>query len=99
MVRISYQSQLALPGHSLRYSWQGRSLVAQMLQHGQIVAEETYDLSMLQPGDEVERIEPDSLSFSPLLSARCTADGTLEVALLYWYEGDEPEFSEEVRDG
>lgn len=99
MVRISYKSQLALPGHSLRYSWQGRSLVAQMLRDGQIVAEETYDLSVLQPGDELERVEPERMLICPLLSARCTADGTLEVALLYWYEGDEPEFSEEVRDG
>lgn len=99
MIRISYKSQLALPGRSLRYSWRGRTLIAQMLIDGAVAAEEAYDLSVLQPGDEVEHIEPDSLSFSPLLSARCTADGTLEVTLLYWYEGNEPTLTEEVHDG
>lgn len=99
MIRIDYRPQLALPGYSLRYSWRERILTAQILRDGALVAEEDYDLSVLQPGDEIERVEPENLPISPLLSARAADDGTLDVVLLYWYEGNEPQLSEEVRDG
>jgi hypothetical protein len=66
----------------------------------EVVGMETYDLSVLQPGDEVEGVEPETLPFSPLISARCLEDGALEVVLLYWHDGDEePELTEEVLDG
>ena len=62
--------------------------------------QEVYDLSALQPGDEVVGVEPEVFPFSPLISARCLKDGTLEVVLLRWYEGgEEPELAEEVLDG
>jgi hypothetical protein len=64
------------------------------------LGQEVYDLSALQPGDEVVGVEPEALPFSPLVSARCLDDGTLEVVLLYWYDGgEEPELAEEVLDG
>ena len=63
-------------------------------------SQEAYDLSALQPGDKVVEVEPEALPFSPLISARCAEDGTLEVVLLRWYEGGEkPELAEEVLDG
>ncbi|APD09760.1 hypothetical protein [Thermus brockianus] len=98
MIRVSYTPQLALPGHSLRYSWSGRVLTATLATPGQELTEQ-YDLSVLQPGDSVEVVEPEVLPFSPVVSARCLEDGTLEVRLLLWYEGEEPEVREEVLDG
>jgi hypothetical protein len=64
------------------------------------LGQETYNLSALQPGDEVAGVEPEVLPFSPLISARCLEDGTLEVVLLHWYDGgEEPQLAEEVLDG
>ena len=104
MIRVRYVLQVGLPGHTLRYSWAGRVLTAVMIralgEREEEVGQEVYDLSALQPGDEVEGAEPEVLPFSPLISARCLNDGTLEVVLLHWYDGgEEPELAEEVLDG
>ncbi|GAB6940717.1 hypothetical protein [Thermus brockianus] len=99
MIRVRYIPQVGLPGHALRYSWAGRVLTA-TLYRDEVVGQEVYDLSAFQPGDEVVGVEPEALAFSPLISARCLEDGTLEVVLLHWYEGVEPpELGEEVLDG
>jgi hypothetical protein len=100
MIRVRYVPQVALPEHRIVYTWQGRVLTATLYRGEEVVGQEVYDLSVLQPGDEVEGAEPEALPFSPLVSARYAEDGTLEVALLYWYEGgQEPELAEEVLDG
>jgi hypothetical protein len=100
MIRVRYVPQVALPGHRISYAWEGRTLTATLFQGNEVVDRETYDLSVLQPGDEVVEVEPEALAFSPLVSARCLEDGTLEVILLHWYEGNgEPELAEEVLDG
>ena len=96
MIRVRYAPQVALPGHRIVYTWQGRSLTATLYRGDEEVGQEVCDLSLLEPGDEVVGEEPEVLSFSPLLSARCLEDGTLEAVLLYWYEGEEPELTEEV---
>jgi hypothetical protein len=100
MIRVRYVPQVGLPGQNLHYSWTGKVLRATLKRtsNGQEeVSQETYDLSVLQPGDEVVGVEPEVLPFSPLISARCLEDGTLEVVLLYWYDGgEEPELAEEV---
>jgi hypothetical protein len=104
MIRVHYIPQAGLLGQTLRYSWAGRVLTATLVrtlgEREEDVGQEVYDLSALQPGDEVVRMEAEALPFSPLVSARCLEDGTLEVTLLYWYEGgEEPELAEEVLDG
>jgi hypothetical protein len=100
MIRVRYTPQVALPGHRIVYTWQGRVLTAALYRGEEEVDREVYDLSALRPGDEVEGAEPEALPFSPLVSARCTGDGTLEVVLLHWYDGgEEPELAEEVLDG
>jgi hypothetical protein len=104
MIRIRYVPQVGLPGQTLYYSWTERVLTATLKRtvggREEEVGQETYDLSALQPGDEVVRVEPEVLPFSPLISARCAEDGTLEVVLLRWREsGEEPEPAEEVIDG
>jgi len=103
MIRVKYALQVGLPGHTLRYSWAGRVLTATMMRtvggQEEELGQEVYDLSVLQPGDEVVGVEPEVLPFSPLISARCLEDGRLEALLLYWYEGEEPELAEEVLDG
>ena len=97
MIRIHYVPQVGLPGKRLVYSWTGRVLTARLEPDG---VEDAYDLSVLGPGDEVVGAEPEALPFSPLVSAWCLEDGTLEVTLLHWYEGVEPsELAEEVLDG
>jgi hypothetical protein len=97
MIRVRYVPQAGVPGKSLSYAWSGKSLGARLEPDG---LEEIYDLSTLQPGDEMVGVDPEALPFSPLVSARCAEDGTLEVALLYWYDGGEgPELVEEVLDG
>ena len=104
MIRVRYVPQVGLPGHTLRYSWAGRVLTANMVrilgEQEEIVGREAHDLSVLQPGDKVVGVEPEALRFSPLVSAWCLEDGTLEVLLLYWYDGgQEPQRAEEVLDG
>jgi len=100
MIRVRYTPQVALPGHRIIYAWQGRTLTAALYRGEEEVGQETYDLSVLRPGEEVVEVEPETLPFSPLVSARCAEDGTLEAVLLYWYEGAEaPEPDEEVLDG
>jgi hypothetical protein len=100
MIRVRYTPQVGLPGHRIVYTWQGRVLTAALYRGEEEVAQEVYDLSLLQPGDEVDSVESEALPFSPLVSARCTEDGILEVVLLYWYDGgEEPELAEEVLDG
>jgi len=104
MIRIRYVPQVGLPGQTLHYSWTERVLTATLKRTvggwEEEVGQETYDLSALQPGNEVVEVEPEVLPFSPLISARCAEDGTLEVVLLYWCEsGEEPEPAEEVIDG
>jgi len=103
MIRVRYVPQLGLPGQTLHYSWSGRVLTATLKrtlgEQEEVLGEEIYDLSALEPGDEVVGVEPEVLPFSPLVSARCQEDGTLEAVLLYWYEGEEPELAEEVLDG
>jgi hypothetical protein len=104
MIRVRYVPQVGLLNQTLHYAWTGRVLTATLKRtvggQEEVVGQETYDLSALQPGDEVVGVEPETLQFSPLISARCAEDGTLEVALLYWYDGhEEPELTEEVLDG
>jgi hypothetical protein len=100
MTRVRYTPQAALPGHRIVYTWQGRVLTVALYRGDEVVGQETYDLSTLQPGDEVVGVEPEALPFSPLISARCAEDETLEVVLLHWYDGgEEPELAEEVLGG
>ncbi len=105
MIRISYIPQAGPSRHRISYAWEGRVLTATLYKEtlyrgNEVAGQETYDLSALQPGDEVVEVEPDALPFSPLISARCLEDGTLEAVLLYWYDGGkEPELAEEVLDG
>ncbi len=104
MIRVRYVPQVGLPGQTLHYSWSGRVLTVALKrtvgEREEELGGEVYDLSALQPGDEVEGAEPEALLFSPLVSARCLEDGTLEVVLLYWYDGgEESELAEEVLDG
>ena len=104
MIRVRYIPQLGLSGQALHYSWAGRVLTATLKRttggQEEELGQEVYDFSALQPGDEVAGVEPEALPFSPLVSAWCLEDGTLEVALLHWYEGVEPsELAEEVLDG
>jgi len=103
MIRVRYIPQIGLPGHTLHYSWAGRVLTATLKRtvggQEEDVGQEVYDLSVLQPGDEVDGVEPEVLPFSPLISAQCLEGGTLQVALLYWHDGgEEPELAEEVID-
>ncbi len=104
MIRVRYVPQVGLSGQTLHYSWNGRVLTAtlkcSLSEQEEVLDEEIYDLSSLEPGDEVEGAESEVLPFSPLVSARCLEDGTLEVVLLLWHEGVEPpELDEEVLDG
>lgn len=50
---------------------------------------DTFDLSVLQPGDRVTDVQT-TLPYSPLISAERKADGSLDVVLLYTYAPDEP---------
>jgi len=95
-IHVIYSPQAALPGQTLAYTWEGRTLTARLEPQG---LEETYDLSSLQPGDEVSEVQPEVLPFSPLISAHVDENGDLHVALLLWYEGEEPTELEEVLDG
>jgi len=100
MIRVRYTPQVGLPGHRIAYTWQGRVLTAALYRGEEGVGQEIYDFSVLQPGNEVVEVEPEVLPFSPLVSARCLENGTLEVVLLHWYGGgEEPELAEEVLDG
>jgi len=104
MIRVRYVPQVGLLAHSLHYSWTGRVLTATLKrvvgEQEEELGQEVYDLSVLQPGDKVVGVETETLPFSPLISARCLEDRTLEAALLYWYDGgEEPELAEEVLDG
>ena len=104
MIRVRCIPQVGLVGQTLHYSWTGRVLTATLKrtvgEQEEELGQEIYNLSLLQPGDEVAIVEPEVLPFSPLISARCAEDGTLEVVLLYWHEsGEEPELAEEVIDG
>jgi len=108
MIRVRYVPQVGLPGRTLHYTWAGRVLTATLKRtvggQEEELGQEVYDLSFLQPGDELIEAEPEALPFSPLISAQCLEDGTLEVILLYWYEYwhegvEPPELSEEVLDG
>lgn len=85
---ITYTEQVALPGHKLRYSLQGDVLTATLERPDGTTLEEQYDLSALQPGDEVVGVEPEVLPFSPLISARRDESGVLHLHLLLWYEGE-----------
>jgi hypothetical protein len=100
MIRVRYTCQASLPGYRIVYTWQGRVLTATLYRGEEEVGREIYDLSALQPGDEVVEVELEALTFSPLVFARCLENGTLEATLLYWYDGGkEPELAEEVLDG
>ena len=87
MMQISYAEQVALPGHKLRYRLQGDVLTV-ILERPDGTLEEQYDLSALQPGDEVVGVEPETLPFAPLISARRDDSGALHLHLLLWYEGE-----------
>jgi hypothetical protein len=96
MIRVRYIPQVGLPIHRLSYTWEGLTLTATLYRGEEVVAQEVYDFSNLQPGDEVVNVEPTALPFSPLFSAKRIDGETLEVALLYWHEpDDEPELGEE----
>ena len=88
MMQITYAEQVALPGHTLRYSLQDDVLTATLERPDGTTLEEQYDLSALQPGDEVVEVEPEVLPFSPLISARRDESGVLHLHLLLWYEGE-----------
>ncbi len=94
--RVRYIPQAGLPKHHLSYTWEGLTLTATLYRGEEVVGQEVYDLSDLQPGDEVVNVEPTALPFSPLVSAKRTDGETLKAVLLYWHEpGDEPELEEE----
>jgi len=96
MIRVRYIPQVGLPNHRLSYTWEGLTLTATLYRGEEVVGQEVYDFSDLQPGDEVVNVEPTALPFSPLASAKRIDGETLEVTLLYWHEpGDEPELGEE----
>jgi len=96
MIRVRYIPQVGLPSHHLSYSWEGLTLTATLYRGEEVVGQEVYDLSSLQPGDEVVDVKPKSLPFSPLIAAKRIDGETLEAVLLYWHEpGDEPELGEE----
>ncbi|BDG16938.1 hypothetical protein [Thermus brockianus] len=88
-MQITYAEQVALPGHKLRYRYRYRDgiLTATLERPDGTTLEEVYDLSDLQPGDEVVEVEPETLPFSPLLYARRDEEGNLHLKLLLWYEG------------
>lgn len=88
MIQITYAEQVVLPGHRLRYRLQDGVLIATLERQDGTSLEEVYDLSALQPGDEVEEAEPEVLPFSPLLYARRDEEGNLHLKLLLWYEGE-----------
>jgi hypothetical protein len=85
---IEYAEQVGLPGHRLRYRLQDGVLTATLERPDGTALEEVYNLSGLQPGDEVERAEPEVLPLSPLISARVDEEGNLHLKLLLWYEGE-----------
>lgn len=87
-MQITYAEQVALPGHKLRYRLQDGVLIATLERPDGTSLEEVYDLSVLQPGDEVVGAEPEILPFSPLISARMDEQGVLHLHLLLWYEGE-----------
>lgn len=87
-MQIIYAEQVALPGHKLRYRLQDGTLTATLERPDGTTLEEQYDLSALQPGDEVVGVEPEVLPFSPLISARRDESGVLHLHLLLWYEGE-----------
>lgn len=107
MIRVRYSPQLALPGWSIAYAWEGRILTVRM----RIVEEdadspvekevaETYNFSSLQPGDRVVGAESEVLPISPLVEAYVDDEGDLHVVLLHWYRhGENPGKPEEVLDG
>lgn len=84
---IEYAEQIGLPGHRLRYRLQGGVLTATLERPDGTTLEEVYDLSALQPGDEVVGVEPETLPCSPLLYAKRDGEGNLHLKLLLWYEG------------
>ena len=85
---VEYAEQVGLPGHRLRYRLQDGVLTATLERPDGTILEEVYDLSGLQPGDEVVGAEPEVLPFSPLISARRDESGVLHLHLLLWYEGE-----------
>lgn len=85
---IEYAEQVGLPGHRLRYRLQDGVLTATLERPDGTSLEEVYDLSGLQPGDEVVGAEPEVLPFSPLLYAKRDEEGNLHLKLLLWYEGE-----------
>lgn len=85
---IEYAAQAGLPGHRLRYHLQDDVLTATLERPDGTSLEEIYDLSALQPGDEVVEAEPEVLPFSPILHARRDEEGNLHLKLLLWYEGE-----------
>jgi len=96
VIRVRYIPQVGLPGQRLGYTWEGLTLTATLYRSEEVVGQEVYDLSALQPGDEVVNVKPKALPFSPLVSAKRIDGETLEVVLLYWHEpDDEPELGEE----
>jgi hypothetical protein len=96
MIRARYIPQVGLPKHYLSYAWEGLTLTATLYQGEEVVGQEVYDLSVLQPGDELVNVNPTTLPFSPLVAAKRIDGETLEAVLLHWHEpGDEPELGEE----
>lgn len=95
MITITYIKQVSLPGQKIKYIWNNRVLTAQLLQNEEVIKEEVFDLSVLNDGDELESVETDNFSFSPLINAK-NINNNLEVTLLYWYEGEEPTLEDEV---
>lgn len=96
MIRVSYVPQVALPGRSLEYAWQGRVLHIRLQPDG---LEETVDLTPLAPGDRAT-VTTEVIPYNPVLEAYVDDVGDLHVTLLHWYQPGEPDTRpEEVYDG
>ena len=110
MIKVSYTPQAALPGHRLVYTWNGRVLTVQHIQEvmdpeaqepaSEVIAEEEFDFSVLNPRDKAAEITTEVLQFPPVSTAEVDENGDLHVTLLHWYQLGEPEErEEEVFDG
>lgn len=95
MIKVNFIKQVSLPGQKINYIWNNRILNAQLIKDNTIQKEEIFDLSVLNVGDEIANVETEHFSFCPLLNAK-NIEGNLEVSLLYWYEGEEPELADQI---
>jgi hypothetical protein len=83
MIEINFHKQVGLPGKEIEYSWDGRILTAKLIPDN---ITEVFDLSSLEPGDEIETTEVSNFPFPPLIAAKVLDDNTLVVDLLFWVD-------------